>query len=204
MIVLCSVCCNQRGERETERDFNALASQQVWARARLASGLTAPNVPKHMLAGKQMALDRSTPVLQGQSMPCCSNGIMTETEKMETLLTTHPYKATSSFDGSAQRARCTAGRPRHAVETQATNRQDALVVMGTSCVSAISLQIVCPDIAADFDVENNGVAAAEVISSPGTKYSWLSDEPGAKKRSVNLRTQHIRKKFITAARHLHL
>ena len=65
-----------------------------------------------------------------------------------------------------------------------------------------SLQTVCPDIAADFDVEENGITAAEVTSSAHTKYSWLSDEPGAKKRSVNQRTRYTRKKFNTDARHL--
>ncbi len=63
-----------------------------------------------------------------------------------------------------------------------------------------SLETVCPDFAADFDVEKNGVTAAEVTSSAHTKYSWLSDEPGAKKRSVNQRTTHTRKKFNTDAR----
>ena len=63
-----------------------------------------------------------------------------------------------------------------------------------------SLETVCPDIAADFDVEQNGVSAAEVTSSTHTKYSWLSDEPGAKKRSVNRRTRHARKKVNTDAR----
>jgi len=64
------------------------------------------------------------------------------------------------------------------------------------------LETVCPDIAADFDVEKNGVTAAEVTSSATTKYSWLSDEPGAKKRSVDQRTNYTRKKFITDARRL--
>jgi len=62
------------------------------------------------------------------------------------------------------------------------------------------LETVCPDIAADFDAEKNGVTAAEVTSSAGTKYSWLSDEPGAKKRSVNQRTNYTRKKFSTDVR----
>jgi len=51
-----------------------------------------------------------------------------------------------------------------------------------------SLHTVCPDIAADFDIEQNGVSPAQVTSSTGTKYRWLSDEPGAKKRSVAQRT----------------
>jgi len=63
-----------------------------------------------------------------------------------------------------------------------------------------SLETVCPDIAADFDAEKNGVTAAEVTSSAGTKYSWLSDEPGAKKRSVDQRTKYTRKQFTTDAR----
>ena len=63
-----------------------------------------------------------------------------------------------------------------------------------------SLKTVCPDIAADFDVEKNGVSAAEVTSAASTKYSWLSDVPGAKKRSVGQRTRHTRKKFNTDAR----
>jgi len=63
-----------------------------------------------------------------------------------------------------------------------------------------SLETVCPDIAADFDVEKNGVTAAEVTSSAGAKYSWLSDKPGAKKRSVNQRTVYARTKLHTGAR----
>ncbi|DBA98598.1 TPA: hypothetical protein ACH3X1_014393 [Trebouxia sp. C0004] len=63
-----------------------------------------------------------------------------------------------------------------------------------------SLETVCPDIAADFDVTKNGVTAAEVTSSATTKYSWLSDEPGAKKRSVDQRTTYAKRKVFTAAR----
>ena len=63
-----------------------------------------------------------------------------------------------------------------------------------------SLETVFPDIAADFDVEKNGVSAAEVTSSTSAKYSWLSDEPGAKKRSVNLRTKYTRARLNTDAR----
>ena len=63
-----------------------------------------------------------------------------------------------------------------------------------------SLESVCPDIAADFDVEKNGVSAAEVTSAAHTKYSWLSDEPKAKKRSVAERTSYTKKQVFTAAR----
>ena len=63
-----------------------------------------------------------------------------------------------------------------------------------------SLKTVCPDIAADFDVEKNGVTAAEVTSSAHTKYSWLSDEPGAKKRSVHQRTNYTRARLNMDAR----
>ena len=62
------------------------------------------------------------------------------------------------------------------------------------------LKTVCPSIAADFDVEKNGVSAAQVTSSASTKYSWLSDEPGAKKRSVAQRTSYTRKQHKTDAR----
>ncbi len=62
-----------------------------------------------------------------------------------------------------------------------------------------SLEAVCPDIAADFDIQKNGVSAAEVTSSTSTKYRWVSDEPGAKKRSVKQRTDHT-KKVMRAAR----
>ncbi len=63
-----------------------------------------------------------------------------------------------------------------------------------------SLETVCPDVAADFDVGKNGVTAAEVTSSAHTKYSWLSDEPGGKKRSVAQRTLYSRKQLNTDAR----
>ena len=63
-----------------------------------------------------------------------------------------------------------------------------------------TLGTVCPDVAADFDITKNGISPAEVTRSTHTKYSWLSDEPGAKKRSVAQRTQNTRKQFKTAAR----
>ena len=63
-----------------------------------------------------------------------------------------------------------------------------------------SLETVSPDVAADFDTEKNGVSPAEVTSSTSTRYSWLSDEPGAEKRSVDRRTCHT-KRFNTASRH---
>ncbi|DBA77908.1 TPA: hypothetical protein ACH3X2_008335 [Trebouxia sp. C0005] len=71
---------------------------------------------------------------------------------------------------------------------------------GNQLCECNSLKTVYPDIAADFDVGKNGVTAAEVTGSASTKYSWLSDEPGAKKRSVNQRTHHTRAKFKTDAR----
>jgi len=64
-----------------------------------------------------------------------------------------------------------------------------------------SLQTVCPDIAADFDTQKNGVSPAEVTSSTCTKYKWLSDEPGAKERSVNHRTHHARGLINRSASH---
>jgi len=65
-----------------------------------------------------------------------------------------------------------------------------------------SLEIVCPDVAADFDAEKNGVSPAEVTSSTHTKYSWLSDEPGAKKRSVNQRTSYRKRSTMVPRRNL--
>ncbi len=53
----------------------------------------------------------------------------------------------------------------------------------------------------DFDIAKNGLSAAEVRSSTHTKYSWLSDEPSAKKRSVQQRTSYAKQKVSTAARH---
>ena len=66
-------------------------------------------------------------------MLCCSNGIMTGTEKMELFLTTRHCEAASSFGGAAMhvpRARCTAGRLGRFLEPQAVSWQDALVVLG--------------------------------------------------------------------------
>ncbi len=63
-----------------------------------------------------------------------------------------------------------------------------------------SLETVCPDVAADFDSRRNGVSAAEVTSSSRTKYTWLSDEPGAKKRAVHRRTNYTKRKHGTAVR----
>jgi len=64
------------------------------------------------------------------------------------------------------------------------------------------LETVCPDVAADFDAEQNGVSLAEVTSSASTEYSWLSDEPGAKKHTVAQRRSYTRKQCKAAARRL--
>ena len=74
--------------------------------------------------------------------------------------------------------------------------------VGRKLCQCNSLETVCPDVAADFDITKNGVSPAEVTSSTHTKYSWLSDEPGAKKRTVNQRTSYTRKQCKTAARRL--
>ena len=94
----------------------------------------------------------------------------------------------------------------HSWQAQACNRTSSKNPTGCPCCvgqkvcECNSLETVCPDIAADFDVEKNGVSAAEVTSSSSTKYSWLSDEPGAKKRSVSQRTLYTRRQLITEAR----
>jgi len=72
--------------------------------------------------------------------------------------------------------------------------------VGQKVCECNSLKTVCPDIAADFDTQTNGVSPAEVTSSTSTKYAWLSDEPGARKRSVGQRTCHTRKQVRTASR----
>ncbi len=93
----------------------------------------------------------------------------------------------------------------HSWQAQAFSRTRKILTgcpccAGQKICECNSLETVCPDIAADFDVEKNGVSAAEVTSSAHTKYSWLSDEPGAKKRTVAQRTNYTRKKFNTDAR----
>ena len=93
----------------------------------------------------------------------------------------------------------------HSWQARASSRTSSKKPTGCPCCYGLqlcecnSLETVCPDIAADFDAEKNGVTAAEVTSSAGTKYSWLSDEPGAKKRSVDQRTHYTRKKLNTDA-----
>ena len=72
--------------------------------------------------------------------------------------------------------------------------------IGRKVCDCNSLEAVCPEIAADFDIQRNGVSAAQVTSSAGTKYWWLSDEPGAKKRSVQQRTKYAKRKVRRAAR----
>ncbi len=74
--------------------------------------------------------------------------------------------------------------------------------VGRKLCQCNSLETVCPDVAADFDITKNGVNPAEVTSSASTKYSWLSDEPGAKKRTVNQRTSYTKRQCKTAARRL--
>ncbi|DBA98635.1 TPA: hypothetical protein ACH3X1_014423 [Trebouxia sp. C0004] len=96
----------------------------------------------------------------------------------------------------------------HSWQARAFHRTSRKMPTGCTCCighqfcECNSLETVCPDIAADFDIEKNGVTAAEVTSSTHTKYSWLSDEPGAKKRTVAQRTTYTRKQCKTAARRL--
>ena len=96
----------------------------------------------------------------------------------------------------------------HSWQARASQRTSRKALTGCPCCAGQkicecnSLETVCPDIAAEFDVEKNGVSAAEVTSSASTKYSWLSDEPGAKKRTVAQRTTYTRKRSITDARRL--
>ena len=66
------------------------------------------------------------------------------------------------------------------------------VCFGLNVCECNSLQTLHPDIAADFDVEANGLTAAQVTAANTSKYRWLSDDPGAKPRSVNQRTAYAR------------
>ncbi|DBA98647.1 TPA: hypothetical protein ACH3X1_014431 [Trebouxia sp. C0004] len=94
----------------------------------------------------------------------------------------------------------------HSWQAQAYNRTSDKMAggcpfcVGQKVCECNSLETVCPDIAADFDNQTNGVSAAQVTSSATIKYSWLSDEPGAKKRSVNQRTTYTRKQLKTVSR----
>ncbi|DBA98785.1 TPA: hypothetical protein ACH3X1_014550 [Trebouxia sp. C0004] len=94
----------------------------------------------------------------------------------------------------------------HSWQAQAYNRTSdkkaggCPFCVGQKVCECNSLETVCPDIAADFDNQTNGVSAAQVTSSATIKYSWLSDEPGAKKRSVNQRTTYTRKQLKTVSR----
>jgi hypothetical protein len=94
----------------------------------------------------------------------------------------------------------------HSWQARASHRTSCKKPTGCPCCvghqlcECNSLETVCPDIAADFDVEKNGVTAAQVTSSAGTTYSWLSDEPGAKKRSVKQRTNYTRRQLKTLTR----
>ena len=94
----------------------------------------------------------------------------------------------------------------HSWQARAYNRTSSkkstgcLYCAGHQLCECNSLETVCPDIAADFDIGKSGVTAAEVTNSAKAKYSWLSDEPGAQKRSVDKRTYHFKEKSVTAAR----
>ena len=94
----------------------------------------------------------------------------------------------------------------HSWQARPVNRTSPKMPTGCPCCAGRQLcecnclESVCPDIAADFDVQKNGVTAAEVTSSAAAKYCWLSDEPGAKKRSVNQRTLYTRARLNTDAR----
>jgi len=88
----------------------------------------------------------------------------------------------------------------HSWQTPAYSRSSGKVATGCpfcagrQVCKCNSLETVCPDIAADFDILKNGLSPAEATSSTSYKYHWLSDEPGAKKRSVNIRTQPAKRK----------
>ena len=136
-------------------------------------------------------------------MPCCSNGIWTENRESGNFPDNTSLGSSKLIWWQCQE--CPRGNV-HSWQAQAYSRTSSKKPSACPCCvghkvcECNSLETVCPDIAADFDVEKNGVSAAEVTSSTHTKYSWLSDEPGAKKRSVNRRTDYTKKWFNTDAR----
>ena len=101
--------------------------------------------------------------------------------------------------------KCPEGKP-HIWQTQAKSRTSGKkptgcpYCAGRDVCECNSLQTVCPDIAADFDIKRNLVTPAQVTFSSGVKYSWLSDEPGAKKRSPNQRSSNTRRKARMASK----
>ncbi len=68
---------------------------------------------------------------------------------------------------NVQRAKSTAGWLPQAIETLIKRQQGALFASGVRFVCN-SLEAVCPEIAADFDIQKNGVSAAQVTSSTST------------------------------------
>ena len=99
---------------------------------------------------------------------------------------------------------CPAGRA-HSWQARPKHRNALKKATGCPCCAGHkvcdcnSLEAVCPEVAANFDTEQNGVSAAQVTSSTNTKYRWLSDEPGANKRCVKQRTDRT-KRVMRAAR----
>lgn len=61
-----------------------------------------------------------------------------------------------------------------------------------------SLQIVYPELAADFDSKANGITPDQVMANSTTRYKWLSDALGAPLRSVNQHSQTLRNKLRRA------
>ena len=89
------------------------------------------------------------------------------------------------------RARCTAGRLGHSIKRPCRRPTGCPCCVGQKLFDCNFLTTVCLDIAANFDVsvEKNGVSAAELTSSTGTKYSWLSDLSLAPRSVLRLSAQ---------------
>jgi len=126
-----------------------------------------------MVAEKQMALGGSILLLHGQSILCWSNGTMTETARMETFLTTQHYEAANSFGGAAKSVQ--------------RARYTAGRLKHSSEPQAKSQQDALVVLGTSF------------VSVTLWKLSVLIL---LLKRSVHLRTQHVRKKFNVDARRL--
>ena len=100
---------------------------------------------------------------------------------------------------NVQQAKSTAGRLRHKIETLIRRQQGALLALGVRLVIATLWKLSVLRSPLTLTPKRMASVAAQVTSSTSTKFRWLSDEPGAKKRSVQQRTNRT-KNVMRAAR----
>jgi len=160
-------------------------------------------VPWQTLARKQMALGRSNPTFARAKHALLEQWDHDRNSKNGSFPDNTTLKSHKLIWWRCRM--CSKGKV-HSWQVSPNSRTKGKLARGCPCCvgqkvcECNSLRTVCPDVAADFDAEKNGVGPAEVTSSASTEYSWLSDEPGAKKRSVGQRTAY-RKRSNVVARH---